>query len=1110
MAEYRLEFTADTNAAGRNIKLLKDAIKGITKDFEQAEIGSEQFLESAKQISGLTKELKDARSAVVDLDKVYRDLNKTIAARQKAIMDFRAGMGARGAIPAVASPIRGGAAFPGSPGFYEAIEKAAAKAKNTASQISPPPQAFTTGSLAYYEQALRRLKEQARLIKPETKQWKELTQEIKKAERSIENINKRQRIGPSLRDRAGAAGGAFLYGGGLGGGLGSALGGVAGGLAAGVPGAFTGAAVGQLVDNLGKQAAGIARLSAEYNKSRIALAGVTSDQADFNKALNAASSIGQKFLLPLTDATRQFTKLQASVRGAGYDTETTVRAFNGIASAIIATGGSTEDLNGALLATTQVFSKGKVSAEELRQQIGERLAGAFTIFADSSGIASKELDKLLQKGEVTLDDFIKFLDELGKRYGSTAELLASAPENAGPRLQVAIQAMQLAYGGFFQKVGAGFQAYATDLVNFALNNQKTFQKIVATVVVVAQDIKTIFSDLINSLIPPLSSFFKFIFENFARGINALASLADQARRAPGGPERRARAAVEALYPNPLERALKGGQAFKEALNVELQYEKNASAQRLSREQRVATMADQLFSPYQPSQFGAALSNKPQAEMAEGADGGKAKGKERKSRFAQLTEELNLTRQLLAIDQQITIAELGGNQLAAIRLNGIKEQLRIQSEIAKVRLQEDVPGEEKQLQIAKLRLDAESERLRTNAAIQKQIQTELQGIQDAMVGIATTAKNELEDRQEYERLVKTGLAPAIAQITVEVRRQFAGEVEKLKMLEKQVIAEISILEAKQNQTQNDRDQLQILRERLALIQGGIADAPSLVGETIESRMQKQRLEEQPKSAMGFLTEAAAAAQQELDKLNNWGFQAVEGAKAIGSAFGQAFKDIASGSVSAQEALANMMQSIADHFLDMAAQIIAQQITMMIYGIILKALGVMGGAASGGGGFSSNAAGFGGSFDAGIPALPGIPDYSDAFKKAANGAVWKGGFEAFATGGVVSGPTLGLIGEGKYNEAIVPLPDGKSIPVQMQGDSIREKMNNSSAAPPSSPILSMTFESTTIGGVEYVSRDQLEQAMAETRRAASRDGAQRGMTMTLDRIQNSSSTRRRIGM
>lgn len=51
-------------------------------------------------------------------------------------------------------------------------------------------------------------------------------------------------------------------------------------------------------------------------------------------------------------------------------------------------------------------------------------------------------------------------------------------------------------------------------------------------------------------------------------------------------------------------------------------------------------------------------------------------------------------------------------------------------------------------------------------------------------------------------------------------------------------------------------------------------------------------------------------------------------------------------------------------------------------------------------------------------------------AANGAVWPGGFQAFANGGIVNRPTLGLIGEGDHNEAIVPLPDGKSIPVVMK--------------------------------------------------------------------------------
>ena len=47
--------------------------------------------------------------------------------------------------------------------------------------------------------------------------------------------------------------------------------------------------------------------------------------------------------------------------------------------------------------------------------------------------------------------------------------------------------------------------------------------------------------------------------------------------------------------------------------------------------------------------------------------------------------------------------------------------------------------------------------------------------------------------------------------------------------------------------------------------------------------------------------------------------------------------------------------------------------------------------------------------------------------ANGGIAKGGFKAYADGGIASRPTLGLIGEGRYNEAVVPLPDGKSIPI-----------------------------------------------------------------------------------
>ena len=76
-------------------------------------------------------------------------------------------------------------------------------------------------------------------------------------------------------------------------------------------------------------------------------------------------------------------------------------------------------------------------------------------------------------------------------------------------------------------------------------------------------------------------------------------------------------------------------------------------------------------------------------------------------------------------------------------------------------------------------------------------------------------------------------------------------------------------------------------------------------------------------------------------------------------------------------------------------------------------------------------------------------------------------------------------------------------------MREMMGRSPAQQ-QAPMLNLKFETTTINGVEYVSREQLEVAMAETRKRASKEGAERGMSMTLDKMRNSPRTRAQVGM
>ena len=230
---------------------------------------------------------------------------------------------------------------------------------------------------------------------------------------------------------------------------------------------------------------------------------------------------------------------------------------------------------------------------------------------------------------------------------------------------------------------------------------------------------------------------------------------------------------------------------------------------------------------------------------------------------------------------------------------------------------------------------------------------------------------------------------------------------------------------------------------------------------------------PDTAAQTIEKRIGTLKDEIAELTNIGNIAITVADGIGAAFGQAFQGLISGSMSAKEALSGFFKSVGDMFISMATEIIAKQLVMITLQAILKALG-------GGGGL-----GFGGNSD----------------PLGAGGGFWTGR----ANGGPAAGGAPYLVGK-RGPELFVPGSNGGV----MSNNDLRSAMNGQGGGAAGSPVLNMSFESTTIGGVEYVSRDQLEQAMAETRRSASRDGAQRGMTMTLDRIQNSSSTRRRVGI
>ena len=109
--------------------------------------------------------------------------------------------------------------------------------------------------------------------------------------------------------------------------------------------------------------------------------------------------------------------------------------FDAISSSAAALQMSTDDVNGVFLALGQMVSKGKVQAEELRGQLGERLPGAFQLAAKAMNMSTAELDKFMADGKLTADDLLpKLAQALKDKYAKAAEEAANSVQGSINRM----------------------------------------------------------------------------------------------------------------------------------------------------------------------------------------------------------------------------------------------------------------------------------------------------------------------------------------------------------------------------------------------------------------------------------------------------------------------------------------------------------------------------------------------------------------------------------------------------------------------------------------------------------------------------------------------------
>lgn len=200
----------------------------------------------------------------------------------------------------------------------------------------------------------------------------------------------------------------------------------------------------QALDRAKQVIADVVQSTLALDRAQRTLQYATGDGA---QAMGYVRKVAMELGLDLTTTAESYGKLAAASRGTSLQGKATQDVFKAVASASAVMGLTADQTSGAILALGQMISKGKVQAEELRGQLGERIPGAFQIAARAMGVTTAQLDKLLVEGKVIADDFLpKFAAELTRSLGD-------APREASNSLQASLNRVKTAWTEFLVAVG---------------------------------------------------------------------------------------------------------------------------------------------------------------------------------------------------------------------------------------------------------------------------------------------------------------------------------------------------------------------------------------------------------------------------------------------------------------------------------------------------------------------------------------------------------------------------------------------------------------------------------------------------------------------------------
>lgn len=214
------------------------------------------------------------------------------------------------------------------------------------------------------------------------------------------------------------------------------------GAMSGLGGKIAGLAAGLGVAMLGKN---IIETTAKFQSLENAIK--ATGGANASKNLEFLNGQIDKLGMNVNAAYSGYKTFSGALMGTNLAGEKGNQIFRQVSEAATVMGLSGEQSEGAFLALGQMMSKGTVSAEELRGQLGERIPGAFQIAARAMGVTTQALGDMMKKGELAAEDFLpKFGAELEKSFGKQAGVASQSLQSNLNRLDTSMERLKVTAG----------------------------------------------------------------------------------------------------------------------------------------------------------------------------------------------------------------------------------------------------------------------------------------------------------------------------------------------------------------------------------------------------------------------------------------------------------------------------------------------------------------------------------------------------------------------------------------------------------------------------------------------------------------------------------------